>query len=236
MLSVIVPAHNEEKYIGRCLDALARQRTSRPFEVIVVDNVCVDGTANVAAQFGNRLMLRIIKEPKMLRGAARRAGFADAKGNILFSCDADAVPPPLWLETLAAALEEHQDAVAVRCSPIIDDCDPWTNGIHNFIQPMLSKMYRISMGNAQLAGFSFAVWRWAYEAAGGFDASVDAYEDVELGKRLAKIGPILLLPVRVPVSGRRYRKGLLHGTYEYQKAYLERFWLRKHKVDLSNVR
>ena len=45
---MIIPAHNEEQYIGKTLQALHGQ-TFKPFEVIVIANGCSDHTAEVAA-------------------------------------------------------------------------------------------------------------------------------------------------------------------------------------------
>ena len=57
MISVVVPAYNEEKEITRCLTALAQQKTGREFEVVVVDNASTDATAQAAKEFlaGGRL-------------------------------------------------------------------------------------------------------------------------------------------------------------------------------------
>jgi glycosyltransferase involved in cell wall biosynthesis len=57
--SVIVPAHNEEASIGRCLSALLADARPGEFEVIVVCNGCTDGTANAARAFGS--MVRVIE-------------------------------------------------------------------------------------------------------------------------------------------------------------------------------
>ena len=47
-VSVVIPAYNEEKYIGRCLDSLVAQKTKYEFEVIVVDNNSTDNTRTIA--------------------------------------------------------------------------------------------------------------------------------------------------------------------------------------------
>jgi len=49
-ISIIIPAYNEERYLGRCLDAIAAQSV-RPYEVIVVDNNSSDDTAKVAQRY-----------------------------------------------------------------------------------------------------------------------------------------------------------------------------------------
>jgi glycosyltransferase involved in cell wall biosynthesis len=54
---VIIPAHNEEAVIGRCLEALLRDAAPREFRVIVVANGCTDRTAEVALEFGDKVVV-----------------------------------------------------------------------------------------------------------------------------------------------------------------------------------
>src|SRR5215468_4866999 len=56
MISVIIPAHNEEKYLGATLEALERQSYGW-FEVVVVANGCTDATADVARRRCQRLIV-----------------------------------------------------------------------------------------------------------------------------------------------------------------------------------
>src|ERR1043166_5310351 len=74
-ISVIIPAHNEERYLRRTLDALKRQNYDW-FEVIVVANGCTDSTAEVAGGRCNRL---VTLSQKSL-GVARNLGARLAKG------------------------------------------------------------------------------------------------------------------------------------------------------------
>lgn len=57
--SIIIPAHNEEASIGRCLSTLLEGATPGAYEIIVVCNGCSDGTANEARAFGS--MVRVIE-------------------------------------------------------------------------------------------------------------------------------------------------------------------------------
>lgn len=91
-ISLIIPAYNEERYLGRCLDSVAAQ-VRRPFEVIVVDNNSSDKTARIAARYP---FVRVLHEPTQGRVYARSAGFDAARGDILARIDADAVLPPGW--------------------------------------------------------------------------------------------------------------------------------------------
>ncbi len=87
-LSAIVPAYNEEKTIGGCLDSLLDQ--TRPFdETVVVDNASTDRTAEVVADYATRSpTVRIVAEPAPGIFHARRAGFDAATGDVLARTDA----------------------------------------------------------------------------------------------------------------------------------------------------
>src|SRR5437899_400561 len=89
-ISVIIPAHNEQDYLGRTLDSLKRQNYPR-FEVIVVANGCTDATAEVARDHCDRL---IDLSQKSL-GVARNLGARMAKGEILVFLDADTRLEPM---------------------------------------------------------------------------------------------------------------------------------------------
>lgn len=97
-ISIIIPAYNEERYLGRCLDAIAAQ-TMQPYEVIVVDNASTDGTAAVARAYP---FVTLVTELHKGRVFAREVGFAAAKGTVLARIDADSVVPRDWIAQLHA--------------------------------------------------------------------------------------------------------------------------------------
>ena len=66
MISVIIPAHNEERVIARTLEAMVAGASPGELEIIVVANGCSDATADVARGFGERL-----EHARGLRGQAR---------------------------------------------------------------------------------------------------------------------------------------------------------------------
>ena len=76
-ISVVVPALNEEKYIGHCLSSLRAQHYPRElYEIIVVDNASTDRTAEIARRFG----LKVVFEPQRGVGRARHRGAQEARG------------------------------------------------------------------------------------------------------------------------------------------------------------
>jgi hypothetical protein len=75
--------------------------------------------------------------------------------------------------------------------------------------------YRALSGHHCLSGFSFAILRSVYVASGGFDPQLNADEDADLSRRVARLGAIRLVLKPVTMSGRRFQHGLLPGTFAY---------------------
>lgn len=109
-LSVIIPASNEEGWIGRCLAAvLASDPVPGGAEVIVVANGCRDGTAEVARGFAAQAQqagwsLTVIEREEGSKPGALNAGDAVARGECRAYLDADCVVTPGVMAALARAL------------------------------------------------------------------------------------------------------------------------------------
>lgn len=236
MLSVVIPAYNEEKNIGECLHALALQTIREPFEVIVVDNESTDRTAETTQLYSSVLDLRVISVKGRRRGNARFAGFREAKGDIVVSLDADIAPPPRWLETYARAFYDAS-VVAATGPNCIADCSARINMTYNLWLPVWARLCRVAFGHYLFRGNNFAVRKTAYAEAGQFDADADALEDIELSIRVAKTGRIAYLPQAcVLASGRRFRGSIVMGGLEYLRTFAEKLLLKRGTVRLSDVR
>ncbi len=104
-VSVVVPARDAERTIGRTLEALTAQDLDRPFEVIVVDNGSSDGTAEIAERVGPPV--QVVRRPRgQPAGAARNAGVGIARAPAVAFTDADCEPQPGWLRAGLAALDK----------------------------------------------------------------------------------------------------------------------------------
>ncbi len=91
MVSIIIPAFNEEKTIVDCLESLSKQ-TYSSFEVIVVDDGSADKTFKVLSKFqipNSKFQINIISQKHLGPGEARNLGAEKAKGEILVFIDAD---------------------------------------------------------------------------------------------------------------------------------------------------
>lgn len=86
LVSVIIPALNEEKYIIKCLESIITQNYSF-FEIIVVANGCDDKTAEVAKRYANK----VIETQKKGISYARNLGAEHSNGEIVLFVDADCI-------------------------------------------------------------------------------------------------------------------------------------------------
>ena len=180
-ISVIIPAWNEEKHLGRTLESLktaaavyGRERGAA-VELIVVDNNSTDRTAEVARGHG----VTVVFEPVNNIGKARNAGAKAARGKYLAFCDADNEVT----ENLLVLIHDHLE-------------DPKVAGGGTWIEP--------ARRNLKISFFYF-VWglyvtfsrvgvgmmhcrKADFDAFGGFDETIYAAEDVQLAYDLRKLG------------------------------------------------
>jgi glycosyltransferase involved in cell wall biosynthesis len=107
-VSIVIPAHNEERHLRFCLEAIASQ-TVAPYEVIVVDNNSTDNTASVAGEFPFASVVREFKQGIVF---ARNAGFDAAKGDVIGRIDADIQLPKDWVAHVSSFYADKEHAGA----------------------------------------------------------------------------------------------------------------------------
>ena len=115
MTSFIVPAHNEELWIGKCLGSIraTMDKIAEPHELIVVDDASTDSTAGIAEQFG----ARTIRVEHRKISAVRNAGAREACGELLFFVDADT---QVNERAMAAALKAMRSGAAAGGGGLFD--------------------------------------------------------------------------------------------------------------------
>lgn len=106
MISIIIPAYNAARTIGRCLGSIAKQ-TYRDVEVIVVDDDCSSSPLPRGSEEGVRV---IHNERNMGAPFSRNIGFRASRGEYVMFCDADIVLAPNALERLLDTLQKRVDA------------------------------------------------------------------------------------------------------------------------------
>ncbi len=236
ILSIVVPAYNEEKTIARTLESLADQRTKTPIEVIVVNNNSTDKTVEEASKFKDKLNLRIVTEETQGIGPTKARGGEEAKGEFVAVIDADTLVHPRWVDT---AMKYFEDPTVVGVT------GPWRmTGLPRhraFILKAVQKIamlpIRIFFGDWSLNGMNMVMRKSAYDKVGGIDATLSSHEDLELAMRLRGVGRIVYADdLWVNTSGRRYKYGLIRGVLEYESAAFKVFFLGEKKTELEKIR
>lgn len=227
MISFIIPAKNEEDYIGSCLTSILRQEIDERYEIIVVDNGSVDSTVAKAKQYFPQAI--IASEVKPGTSAARQKGFLESRGEILIFLDADArLPDKNWLKRVLqkisqpnlVALSSHYRYYGVPGHQKLLQ----TLGTFLFVYPWIFLTNILFRHSCHMIGGMMAIKKQALSQAGGFGRETEFFGDETLiAKRLYALGKIVVSPkFWVHTSGRRYKShGMVRTVYRYVLNY---FW------------
>lgn len=195
VLSVVIPAHNEEFELPRTLAALrlALRELEVPWEIVVVDDASSDSTGRIAAEAG---AVVVPVEVRQIAGA-RNAGAGAATGDLLLFIDADTrVTAPV----VRAALDAMQGgAVGGGAGVDWEPPVPWWGRVYLWIFMLIWRR----LGHA--AGCFLFARRLDFDAVGGFDERFYASEEIWLSKSLRERGRFVILPEVVLTSPRKIR-------------------------------
>ncbi len=121
MLTLIIPAYNEERRLPTTLPQVLAFAEAQPYpvEVLVVDNGSSDRTAEIVREMAAaHPALSLLSQPVRGKGAAVRKGIQEGRGEYLFICDADlAMPIEEVSKFLPPAREGYDIAIASREAP-----------------------------------------------------------------------------------------------------------------------
>lgn len=185
LVTVVVPARNAERTLPDCLRALAAQSSSRDqYEVIVVvDPDSRDGSANVAAAAG----CRVLTSDRSGAAAARNTGIAAARADWVAFTDADCIPSRTWLSQLLKAVDDIDGTAIGAAGPTLGHQSrsaaarfvDLTGGLHADRHLAHERYPWAPTGNVMYR-------RSALEAVGGFDVRFLTYEGCDLHTRLLR--------------------------------------------------
>jgi cellulose synthase/poly-beta-1,6-N-acetylglucosamine synthase-like glycosyltransferase len=212
-LSVIVPAHNEELLLGRCLHSIARCTYPHRVDVLVVADNCTDGTAQVARRHGAATLERNDPE-RPGKSYALDAGLAylatrESRPEAVVFIDADSEVEVQFLEELGRTLAAGASAVQAYYQPTqsrheLNQLRRLAFALVHWARPL--GMSRLGMGTG-IKGNGFAL-RWEF-VEDGFGAAGLA-EDAALTLSLAQRGvPVRFVPTAVVAAdmATSYRAG-----------------------------
>ena len=168
-LSLIIPAYNEEAYIGFCLDSVLQNAFGRFHEIIVVDNASSDRTGEIARA---RRGVRVVQE--MQRGVcfARQRGLEEATGEILAYIDADTRLPADWALIAERTFQNRPDLVCLSGPYRYYDGPKAKRWVLNGFSRLAVPMGRWLFGYMVVGG-NFIATKRAIKEAGGFDTTIN---------------------------------------------------------------
>lgn len=226
-LSIVIPAYNEENYIGRCLESIAVEKARDNFdvEIIVVNNASVDRTGVVARSFS---FVRVVDESRKGLVRARQTGYEASTGDLVANVDADTLMPEGWIKRVFKEFSIDPNLVALSGPYVYYDLSFFTNWLVLFWYRMGKTIGFFNTlitrrSEMMLQGGNFVLRRSALEKAEGFDLNFDFYgEDTAIARKMSTQGKVKFT-FRLPMytSGRRLRA---EGVFTMALKYAVNFW------------
>jgi glycosyltransferase involved in cell wall biosynthesis len=178
-VSAYVPCYNARRTIREAVQSLVVQ-TIPPAEVFVVDDGSTDDS-------GNLVETKVIRSNANAgRGAARARAMAEAQHELVLGCDATLILDRFFLENALPWFNDDQIAAVfgrVHGQAVVSAADRWRE--RHLFQSSLKLEVR---HHVPLATYCCLVRKSAVEAVGGFNATLRALEDIDLGERLLAAG------------------------------------------------
>jgi glycosyltransferase involved in cell wall biosynthesis len=189
-ISVVIPTFNRARQLERTLDGLSRQTVApATFEVIVVDDGSLDSTRDLLGRPRN-FALTPLRQSNQGPAAARNAGIAAARGEIILFIDDDAIPAPDLIELHIRAHVDLGSVVIGRMLPPTGRQPFWAEWEMRMLERQYAQMVAgiFEPTPRQFYTANASVRRADIERAGLFDPQYRRAEDVELAYRLEELG------------------------------------------------
>lgn len=226
LVSVIVPVRNEAAHIRHTLDCLRNQQfESSQFEVIVVDGLSDDATANLVQECQTNFPnLHLLSNPKRLSSAARNVGIRHAIGQYIVIIDGHcAIQDPRYLANLVDAFEESGADSLGRPQPLrVEGANSFQLAVATARESWLghnpdSDIYSDKARFVQPDNVAVAYRREVFDKVGYFDEQFDACEDVEFNTRVRRAGLTCYFTpaIRVDYQPRANVRGLVYQMFRY---------------------
>lgn len=212
-LSVVIPVHDEERALRRCLDSLAAQ-LSDIHEVVVVDNNSTDGSLSIAREFERRFpAFRVVEEREQGLVHARNKGFAAATGDVYARIDADTLVSDDWATSIAHFYDRHSSRYAAG----VGLCSFYDMPNQERLRAEISRIERswrtdIAAGKdvsvSRLLGCNMSILASAWGVIEGrTHRRNDIFEDMDIALSLSEIGvrAAIIPGASAQISARRFR-------------------------------
>jgi succinoglycan biosynthesis protein ExoA len=203
LVTVVMPARNEEQAIGAALDSVLGQ-TYRHLQFVVIDGGSTDRTRSIIEERQARdPRIEIVTNPLPNIPVSLNLGLAAAGGRWLVRVDAHSTVPPTYVADLVARLREGTWAGVGGIKPGVG-----VTPAGRAIAAAMSSRFGVGNSKYHYATTELEVDHLPFGAysvsllreVGGWDESLVANEDYELDHRLRRRGGRLLLDPRVVIA------------------------------------
>lgn len=209
LISFVIPAYNESKNIGACIDAIQQEltRTGYDCEIIVVDNACTDTTAMIAKARG----ARVVRENQKGLVFARECGYRASTGELVAHIDADTRIEKGWVQYAADSFKKNPKLVVLSGPYTFYDGTFFINTITSLFHLGEYALYILNRfvfrAGGLVQGGNFIIRRTALDSAGGFNTSISFFgEDTDIARRLYPFGTMVFtFKLRAKSSARRLK-------------------------------
>jgi rSAM/selenodomain-associated transferase 2 len=209
MISIIIPAYQEEENIGQTVAYLRQAAAANQItEIIVVDGGSQDATLQKAVEGGAKAFV----SPQKGRAAQMNTGAAFAEGEILYFLHADSVPPSSFANDILQALKQGYVA---GCYRLKFDHNHWFLRANAWFT-------RFNVNAIRFGDQSLFVKREVFDRTGGFKEHLVVMEDQEIIGRIRRHGRFKVLNGYCTTSARKY---LDNGVYRMQMLFFI-IWLK----------
>ena len=225
-ISLIIPAHNEEKYLGSCLEHALKNSAGTFFEIIVVNNASTDKTSEIALSFPG---VKVVYEKNKGLTHARQRGYLEAKGDILAYVDADTRIPKGYFEKLVKEFEKNENLACFSGPHEYYDIKRSHQILTKIFWKTIAYPVYVIVGYMTI-GVNFAIKKEVLDKMGGFDTTITFYgEDTNIARRAHKHGKVKFSTnFGMPTSGRRLsHHGVTKATLIYISNYFSEVVLHK---------
>ncbi len=212
VLSIVIPALNEAAGIEAVLQALQPLR-ARNIELVLADGGSRDRTAALARPWVDAA----VDAPRG-RALQMNAGAAQARADVLLFLHADTRLPPLADVLVLQAVNRRGGGACWGRFDVRIEGRPWMLRVVAWLMNLRSRLSGIATGDQAIF-----VTREAFEQVGGFPVQ-PLMEDVEISRRLKRLGRPACLNARVCTSGRRWEQRGVWRTIVLMWRLRWRYW------------
>ncbi len=214
LLSIIIPAYNEENYIAKTLAYITKYAPNIAYEVIVVDNGSTDNTANLVKEKG----AKVVSLPIGTIAAVRNKGVSASSGDILVFLDADILVTKEWQkgldETIQQLSKNKKLITGSRC-----EAPRKSNWLNKYWFSMLSssKVNYINSGH-------LITTRTLFDEVNGFTERLKTAEDYDFCMKAKQVGAEIKQALNLRVIHEGYPESVLdfmrrerwHGREDFE--------------------